>query len=419
MSEVLSLLGETLLQPDGTEVKTAAAVGSKSVLALYFSAHWCPPCRGFTPTLCEKYTALKDAGKDFELVFVSSDKDEAACKEYHSSMNFLGLPFALRDAKAKLSKMFKVSGIPTLVFYDLAEDKIITTSGRDEVTNGAFVANFPYKPEPFSKALLGTSLRQPKGEMVQASEVLDVDVIALYFSAHWCPPCRGFTPTLCEKYTALKAAGKSMELVFVSSDRDEAAFADYADSMTFPAMAYADRAGKEKLSKLFKVQGIPSLVFVDARTGELINGSGRGAISAASFVADFPYHPKPVYDLSEALDGINDETSVLVLMEQVPKEQQQELTCMLLAFANEQKKNPDAIASRFFTACGGGPVEQVRKMCGAGDAADTPTMLLLNFEDEGAHYHPLDEHKVVSKANLQSFLQAFKAGKLTKRSPTS
>lgn len=165
MSEVLSLLGETLLQPDGTEITTAAAVGSKPVLALYFSAHWCPPCRGFTPTLCEKYTALKDAGKDFELVFVSSDKDEAACKEYHSSMNFLGLPYALRGAKAKLSKMFKVNGIPTLVFHDLAEDKLITTNGREEVTDCAFIANFPYRPEHFSKAPLGASLGQPKEEM--------------------------------------------------------------------------------------------------------------------------------------------------------------------------------------------------------------------------------------------------------------
>ena len=31
------------------------AMAGKQALALYFSAHWCPPCRGFTPQLAEWY----------------------------------------------------------------------------------------------------------------------------------------------------------------------------------------------------------------------------------------------------------------------------------------------------------------------------------------------------------------------------
>lgn len=30
-------------------------MAGKQALALYFSAHWCPPCRGFTPQLAEWY----------------------------------------------------------------------------------------------------------------------------------------------------------------------------------------------------------------------------------------------------------------------------------------------------------------------------------------------------------------------------
>jgi thiol-disulfide isomerase/thioredoxin len=30
------------------------------VIGLYFSAHWCPPCRGFTPHLAETYDAIRD-----------------------------------------------------------------------------------------------------------------------------------------------------------------------------------------------------------------------------------------------------------------------------------------------------------------------------------------------------------------------
>ena len=63
---------------DGREVKVdaLAAAGSGAVVGLYFSAHWCPPCRGFTPLLATCYAALKSAGKPFEIVFLSSDKDQ-------------------------------------------------------------------------------------------------------------------------------------------------------------------------------------------------------------------------------------------------------------------------------------------------------------------------------------------------------
>ena len=47
-----SLLGDTVMGKDG-EVKTSEALTNKTAIALYFSAHWCPPCRGFTPQLAE------------------------------------------------------------------------------------------------------------------------------------------------------------------------------------------------------------------------------------------------------------------------------------------------------------------------------------------------------------------------------
>ena len=46
-----------------------------------------------------------------------------------------------------------------------------------------------------------------------------LQVIAVYFSAHWCPPCRGFTPMLKEFWDDNK--NKGLVIIFVSSDRSE------------------------------------------------------------------------------------------------------------------------------------------------------------------------------------------------------
>jgi hypothetical protein len=43
---------------------------------------------------------------------------------------------------------------------------------------------------------------------------------------------RGFTPVLADTYTKMKAAGKSLEIVFVSSDQDDTSFKEYYQSMS-------------------------------------------------------------------------------------------------------------------------------------------------------------------------------------------
>jgi nucleoredoxin len=48
----------------------------------------------------------------------------------------------------------------------------------------------------FKTSLPATMLKTVNGEKqeVQTADALGGKVYALYFSAHWCPPCRGFTP---------------------------------------------------------------------------------------------------------------------------------------------------------------------------------------------------------------------------------
>ena len=54
-----SLSGQQLLRKDETVVEADSVLAEKKLLAFYFSAHWCPPCRLFTPVLAEFYSVTK------------------------------------------------------------------------------------------------------------------------------------------------------------------------------------------------------------------------------------------------------------------------------------------------------------------------------------------------------------------------
>merc|ERR1712159_265386 len=110
------LLGEKLVTKDGEKNTDEVLAGKKNIL-VYFSAHWCPPCRGYTPDLSAAYegSSKKD---ETAVVFVSSDRDQEAFDEYYASMSFFAVPFAARDIKETLGNKYGVRGIPTLVHLD-------------------------------------------------------------------------------------------------------------------------------------------------------------------------------------------------------------------------------------------------------------------------------------------------------------
>lgn len=107
------------------------------IVGLYFSAHWCPPCRSFTPHLAQKYKELVDAGHPIEIIFVSSDSSEAEAHEYFSEMPWKMLAYESREEKDQLSKAYSVSGIPSLILLDESL-KLITSNGRAAIMSCEF-----------------------------------------------------------------------------------------------------------------------------------------------------------------------------------------------------------------------------------------------------------------------------------------
>ncbi len=84
----------------------------------YYTASWCPPCRQFTPVLVDFYEKNKNA--NFELVLITSDRDEAAMEAYAVDKKMPWPMLKLQDAQ-KFKQKFQhgVSGIPALIVCDL------------------------------------------------------------------------------------------------------------------------------------------------------------------------------------------------------------------------------------------------------------------------------------------------------------
>ncbi|KAL5018726.1 hypothetical protein ScPMuIL_004448 [Solemya velum] len=144
MSAIVDLLGSEVESKDG-KVQVSSFCGAGKVVGLYFSAHWCPPCRGFTPQLVEFYNTVKAAGKEFEIVFISSDRDTKSFEGYFKEMPWKALPFDDREKKEELSEKYGVRGIPTFIILDGNTGDVITGDGRSNVMKDPTGANFPYR----------------------------------------------------------------------------------------------------------------------------------------------------------------------------------------------------------------------------------------------------------------------------------
>lgn len=101
-------------------------LAKKKLIALYFSAHWCAPCRKFTPQLVEFYNRVAPQHPEFEIVFVSNDRTPFGMETYmrDTQMPWPAIDFAKLPGKAALQK-YAGDGIPCLVLLD-ASGKVIS-----------------------------------------------------------------------------------------------------------------------------------------------------------------------------------------------------------------------------------------------------------------------------------------------------
>lgn len=349
------ILGSVLVSRGGaggalSEVSAASALSASAIdyVLLYFSASWCPPCQQFTPLLSAFFSASSSALK-FAVVFVSSDRDDASFAAYFGKMPWaLALPRA-SPLRGDLGRRFRVAGIPHLVVLRASDGALVSAVGRERLTAQPSGAGFPWAPRLVWDVLAGGALADAAGAPVAAAALRGGRrAVGLYFSAHWCPPCRAFTPELARWYNE-RGAAAGAEIVFVSSDEDAQSCDAYAAEMPWPRLRFADRDVKEELSQLFGVEGIPCLVFVDAQTGALITKEGRARVAADP--GGFPWPPKPVEPLGLALaDALNDLPHLVLFSDAMTDAAAEAAAAAALA----------AVAQDYFAAAGGKPADALR-----------------------------------------------------------
>ena len=135
-------------------------------------------------------------------------------------------------------------------------------------------------------------------------------------------------PQLNEQYAALRAAGKRFLLVYISDDNDKDDFDEFRQGMEFPAMPYASpiaasaaatpdkdtvsmpdkdtvsdsdkdsasgsgdetpQTQQKTLELRFVVEETPTVVLLNARTGEAITADAAHELQRDAFVSGFPY----------------------------------------------------------------------------------------------------------------------------------
>ena len=124
--------------------------------------------------------------------------------------------------------------------------------------------------------LTGSLVRCQNGRIVPADDdaLSKKKLILFYFSAHWCGPCRQFTPKLVEYYKRVVEAHPEVELVFYSFDHSASEMEGYMRETGMPWLAidYNKRQDKQSLTQTAG-KGIPALFLVE-RTGRLLSNAG-------------------------------------------------------------------------------------------------------------------------------------------------
>lgn len=122
----------------GTMRESSEWIGQKPVV-LNFWGTWCPPCRREIPELVRLYDEYK--GKGLEIVSLAI-RDTPSKVDAYSRQN--GMNWTMLVADRQLSIDFKVTGVPTTIFFD-KDGNIVKVKDYNGKMVDRFVGPRPYE----------------------------------------------------------------------------------------------------------------------------------------------------------------------------------------------------------------------------------------------------------------------------------
>jgi thioredoxin-related protein len=125
-----------------------------------------------------------------------------------------------------------------------------------------------------------SSLIDSTGQALSAqrlSRFANCKFVLVYFSAHWCPPCRKFTPEFVEFYNKniAQSTGSTVDAIFVSSDETAENQLNYMKETKMPWAAVRFDTLEASPLQQFAGNGIPCVALLNDK-GEVIAHSYKG-----------------------------------------------------------------------------------------------------------------------------------------------
>lgn len=338
---LVQMLSENLIRKDGDKYENVATskLLDTEVIALFFSAEYCPHCRDYKKILAKAYDNLKSLGKSFEIVFISHDRNQGDYDKHYSDMDYLALPFSERLKKGKLARRFDVEEIPRLVMIDPKTGQATNRDADQDVQDD--------KKFPFTNA---RSLLELMDDAViinkKKEQIVFRDMRQRYIVLFICASsalCRRLLPTLKSWYDKfqdkLEETDRSFEVLFVSWDDDEEAFEVAFEMMPWAAMSFKEQEKKRKLIKFLRLKAYPHVIVIDKLTNRVVTNEGRSKLvleeESKSEDTAFPWAWSLYGNMNEQPRFFNLNPCIMAWLLKKTVEEQEEKKKMLAHIAKE------------------------------------------------------------------------------------
>ncbi|XP_034945696.1 nucleoredoxin-like isoform X2 [Chelonus insularis] len=409
------------------------------VIGVYFSfINASATCDEFTKQLSDLYAHVNSIvaingdsdsrqKKRFEVVHVVLwsnvtdvlDFDESF-KNHVADLPWLVVPNEDYERKTRLTRRYRIkSGVPTLILLEGASGSVVTRGGVERVLEDPSGVNFPWRP-PHPKAtledgpLLACGARESKEPMLH--EELRHYIKGVYFSAHWCPPCRAFTPQLVDTYQRIRERGHNFEVIFVSSDRSEESYNVHIESMPWLRIPFGHEERRKKLAIALDVQAIPTLVILDPRDN-IITLEGRGELLEDPEGLNFPWTTRLVNILTEKYaTSLHDAPAIILFVEGEDCEIQFGESVLLPSAEAYRREKPDYDPNyddpddmlQFYIALDCETSDILREFVGLDDAVP----LLTAIDIPRGIYAVMEDGAEITVDSVQQFVDGFRNDKL-------